>query len=88
MLLTWIIQAYLNVTQQLFALLQFMLKRSHEEKKIMHYYRGLSRWWWYLCQLVWFVYLKLGFSPDSFFSSLTALTTLVHNSTFEIWSLH
>lgn len=53
----------------------------------MHYHRGLSGWWWCMCQLVWFAYLELGSSPVSFFSGLTALTTLSHNSTFEIWSL-
>lgn len=37
--------------------------------------------------VVWFTELELGSSPSPFFSTLTALMTLVPNCTFEIWSL-
>lgn len=37
--------------------------------------------------VVWFAELELGSSPGPFFSSLTALMTLVPNCTFEVWSL-
>lgn len=37
--------------------------------------------------VVWFAELELGSSPGPFFSTLTALMTLVPNCTFEIWSV-